>query len=74
MGYGHMRAAHALASELGTEILQVDRPPLVAPEELRLWSASRRAYEITSRASQLPVVFVAIAKSPTPWTRGPRPQ
>jgi hypothetical protein len=56
MGYGHMRAAHALASELGTEILQVDRPPLVAPEELRLWSASRRAYEITSRASQLPVV------------------
>jgi hypothetical protein len=56
MGYGHMRAAHALASELGTEILQVDRPPLVAPEELRLWSASRRAYEITSRASQIPVV------------------
>jgi hypothetical protein len=56
MGYGHMRAAHALATEVGTEILHVDRPPLVAPEELRLWRASRRAYEITSRASQLPVV------------------
>jgi hypothetical protein len=56
MGYGHLRAAHALAAELGTEILHVDRPPLVAPEELRLWSASRRIYEITSRASQLPVI------------------
>jgi hypothetical protein len=56
MGYGHLRAAHALASELGTEILHVDRPPLVAPEELRLWRASRRIYEVTSRASQLPVI------------------
>ncbi len=56
MGYGHLRAAHALASELGTEILHVDRPPLVEPEELRLWQASRRLYEITSRASQIPVV------------------
>lgn len=56
MGYGHLRAAHALATEIGTGILHVDRPPLVAPEELRLWRASRRAYEITSRASQIPVV------------------
>ncbi len=56
MGYGHLRAAHALAGELGTEILHVDRPPLVAPEELRLWRASRRVYEITSRASQIPVM------------------
>jgi len=56
MGYGHLRAAHALASALGTEVLHVDRPPLVAPEELRLWRTSRRFYEITSRASQLPVV------------------
>ncbi len=56
MGYGHLRAAQALAGELGTEILHVDRPPLVAPEELRLWRASRRVYEITSRASQIPVV------------------
>jgi hypothetical protein len=56
MGYGHLRAAHALANEVGTKILHVDRPPLVAAEELRLWRASRRAYEITSRASQIPVV------------------
>src|ERR1043165_558550 len=56
MGYGHLRAAHALASELGAEILHVDRPPLVAAEELRLWRTSRRFYEITSRASQIPIV------------------
>jgi hypothetical protein len=56
MGYGHLRAAHALASALRTEILYVDRPPLVSPEELRLWQTSRRFYEITSRASQIPVV------------------
>jgi hypothetical protein len=56
MGYGHLRAAHALATALGTEILHVDRPPLVSPEEQRLWRASRRLYELTSRASQIPVV------------------
>jgi hypothetical protein len=56
MGYGHLRAAHALASALGVEILHVDRPPLVAPEEQRLWRTSRRLYEATSRASQIPVV------------------
>lgn len=56
MGYGHLRAAQALASALGTEVLHVDRPPVVSADELRLWRASRRFYEITSRASQLPVV------------------
>ncbi len=56
MGYGHLRAAHALAPALGVEILHVDRPPLVSPEEERLWRASRRLYELTSRASQIPVV------------------
>jgi hypothetical protein len=56
MGYGHLRAAHALATALGTAVLLVDRPPLVAAEELRLWQTSRRFYEITSRASQIPVV------------------
>jgi hypothetical protein len=54
MGYGHLRAAHALADALGTEVLLADRPPLVAAEEQRLWSASRRLYEVTSRASQVP--------------------
>ncbi|MFY9822187.1 MAG: hypothetical protein WAM82_12450 [Thermoanaerobaculia bacterium] len=56
MGYGHLRAAHALATELGTAVLHVDRPPLVGADELRLWQTSRRFYEITSRASQIPYV------------------
>jgi len=55
-----MRAAHALASALGTEILQVDQPPLVGAEEMRLWRASRRFYEITSRASQIPFAGVPL--------------
>ncbi len=56
MGYGHLRAARALADALGTGVLLADRPPVVGPEEQRLWRASRRLYELTSRASQVPVV------------------
>ncbi len=56
MGYGHLRAAHALAGALGTEVLLVDRPPLAEGEELLLWAACRRFYEGVSRLSQLPVV------------------
>jgi hypothetical protein len=56
MGYGHLRAARPLARLLGTELVQVDRPPLSGPEELRLWARVRRAYEWTSRASQVAVV------------------
>lgn len=56
MGYGHLRAALPLADALGTEVLQVDRAPLVAPGEERLWRRVRRAYEGVSRLSQLPLV------------------
>lgn len=56
MGYGHLRAAAPIAEALGTEVLQVDRPPLVAPGEERLWRRVRRTYEAVSRLSQLPVV------------------
>ena len=54
MGYGHLRAARPIARALGVEITQVDRPPLVGPEELKVWDRVRAAYEWTSRASQLP--------------------
>ncbi len=54
MGYGHLRAARPIARALGVEITQVDRPPLVGPDELKLWERVRTAYEWTSRASQLP--------------------
>jgi hypothetical protein len=54
MGYGHLRAAHALATALGCEVLELDRAPLASPHEHRLWGRVRAAYEFISRASQLP--------------------
>ena len=60
MGYGHLRAAQALAAALGTEVVHADRPPLSGPDEMRLWRASRRFYEIASRSSQLPFVGVPL--------------
>lgn len=56
MGYGHLRAAHALADELGVDVLHADQPPLAAGEEIRLWEAARRLYEWASRISQWPLV------------------
>ena len=56
MGYGHLRAATPIAEALGCEVLQVDRPPVVAPEEERLWRNVRSAYEAVSRLSQIPVL------------------
>jgi hypothetical protein len=56
MGYGHLRAAAPLAEALGTTVVQVDRAPVVAPGEERLWRRVRTAYELVSRLSQIPVV------------------
>jgi hypothetical protein len=56
MGYGHLRAAHAVAEFLGVEVLHADVPPLAPLEEARLWGRVRNAYEATSRLSQLPLV------------------
>ncbi len=56
MGYGHLRAAMPLAERLGSQVLHVDRPPIVAEEEQKLWRRVRRAYEIVSRMSQVPIV------------------
>jgi UDP-N-acetylglucosamine:LPS N-acetylglucosamine transferase len=54
MGYGHLRPAHALAERLGVPVLEVDRPPLAAPVEQRLWARTRHFYEGLTRFSQLP--------------------
>jgi len=56
MGYGHLRAAMPLAEELGSEVLHVDRPPIVHADEERLWRRVRSVYEVVSRLSQIPVV------------------
>ena len=46
MGYGHLRAATPIAEALGTTVLQVDRAPVVRPEEERLWARVRKGYEL----------------------------
>lgn len=71
MGYGHLRAAHALAAELGTGIVHVDRPPVAGPDEQRLWGRSRLLYEMTSRASQLPLVGAPLRSALETLTRIP---
>jgi hypothetical protein len=56
MGYGHLRAALALATALDLKVLSVDEAPLADAEEQRLWARARQLYEFVSRASQLPVL------------------
>lgn len=49
MGYGHLRAAYAIAEKLGTSVLRADQQPWANPSEVRSWNRSRRAYEALSR-------------------------
>jgi hypothetical protein len=56
MGYGHLRAATALASALQLPISCIDEEPLADEAERRIWARTRRVYEFVSRASQLPFV------------------
>ncbi len=49
MGYGHLRAAHALAEAIGTGVVRIDAPPLASPREVRTWARARAAYEALSR-------------------------
>jgi len=56
MGYGHLRAAHALAAALGTEVVRADRGPYAGPLARTLWSLARRLYEGISRGTQHRVV------------------
>jgi len=56
MGYGHLRAAHALAAHLGVAVEEIDRPPLASPDEQAHWQRARSAYELISRASQMPLL------------------
>jgi hypothetical protein len=51
MGYGHLRAAHALARELGVEVARIDRPPWASDREARWWDRARRLYESISRGA-----------------------
>lgn len=72
MGYGHLRAATPLAEALGTEVAQVDRAPIVAPGEERLWTRVRKTYEVASRLSQVPVVGAPLKLALEALTNIPR--
>lgn len=52
MGYGHLRAAHALADAFGVEVIRADLPPYASRAERVLWDLSRHLYERISRGSQ----------------------
>ena len=56
MGYGHLRAADALARALDTTVLHADQQPLAQARERRLWGHARKLYEAVSRSSQVPVL------------------
>jgi hypothetical protein len=56
MGFGHLRAADAVARALGQPVLHADEAPVADADEEALWRRTRRNYERLSRASQLPLV------------------
>ncbi|MGC4000071.1 MAG: hypothetical protein QM767_22595 [Anaeromyxobacter sp.] len=72
MGYGHLRAATPVAEALGQPVLKVDEPPLVQPQEVKLWRRLRGAYEWVSRLSQLPVVGAPLRYALDSMTNIPR--
>lgn len=72
MGYGHLRAAAALADAAGTSVVEADRPPLADAEEQAAWRRARSFYEALSRATDLPVVGPAFRGVLDSITRIPR--
>jgi hypothetical protein len=59
MGYGHLRAAHAVADALGTRVWLADEAPIADEVDHRLWLWIRRAHRVLSR--------------PAPWAFLERP-
>lgn len=54
MGYGHLRAAQALADAAGTTVLRGDDAAVVGLREARHWDLTRHSYETVTRLSQAP--------------------
>jgi hypothetical protein len=59
MGYGHLRAANAIAESLGTEVIRLDLPPVAGRGEAALWCGIRKFYNGLSQACDWPVVGTA---------------
>jgi len=71
MGFGHLRAADAVARALGRPLLHADRAPLAAAEERALWERTRRSYERLSRLSTVPGLGLPFRKVLESITRIP---
>ncbi len=54
MGYGHVRAARALADACGVPMMHADRAPLADEADAARWRRTRLVYETWSRLSQVP--------------------
>src|SRR5262245_17119688 len=59
MGYGHERAAHALA-HLAEEVLVAGGPAVTDADEARFWQRLRWSYEVLSRTRTLPLLGLAV--------------
>jgi hypothetical protein len=62
MGYGHLRAAAALADHWGTELVEADRKPWATSTDRLVWSLARRGYHSLSRLSQHGIGHSSLAK------------
>jgi UDP-N-acetylglucosamine:LPS N-acetylglucosamine transferase len=74
MGYGHLRPAAALADQLGTQVMQIELPPLGDRRDQDFWRRVRKMYEPLTRLSQAPTVGApmrtllnALTAIPSPW-------
>ena len=54
MGYGHLRAARPIASQLGVSVDRVDLPPYARELEVQRWQKTRDWYEWVSRGAARP--------------------
>ena len=60
MGLGHQRATYPLASVAEGGVLAVGAEQTCSPEEARLWSRVRNAYELISRCKSTPLVGTSL--------------
>jgi hypothetical protein len=60
MGFGHQRAAHALAHLAEGGILTAGSPETTDPDEARFWRRLKWSYEVLSRIKAIPLVGGAL--------------
>ncbi len=56
MGFGHQRAAHALAHMAEGGVLTAGSPEVTDPHEIKVWRRLKGSYDFLSRTKDVPVV------------------